>query len=148
MIMKSRPKKINNIISDSSQLKNLIQLSQQQQKILNIIKQLLPKSLAAHCISAQHIDQSVKVFTDSSVWASKLRFQSKNLCKELSAQGIATDKIDVRVSPQSETHSNTSKSRSSRLLSNQAAETILQTADSISDANLKLALQRLAKKVN
>ena len=145
--MKSSPKKINSIINRSQHLKNLLLISRQQEQILNSIKQLLDTQLAAHCISAHYSKQCLRLYTDSSVWASRLRFQSKSLAKQLTANGLTAHKIDVRVIPKSEKRAPANKSRSARKISGQTAQNIAQTAGSIEDENLEAALLKLAKSV-
>lgn len=145
--MKSRPDKTHKIISKSRHLKGLLQISRQQQQILNTIKQLLDKQLAAHCISAHYSGQCLKLYTDSSVWASRLRFQSKSLAKQLAAHDLPAHKIDVRVVPKSETRAPIKKKRSAHKISAKAAATISQTAESINDEDLETALKKLAKSV-
>ena len=145
--MKSSPKKINSIINRSQHLKNLLLISRQQEQILNSIKQLLDTQLAAHCISAHYSKQCLRLYTDSSVWTSRLRFQSKSIARQLTANGLPAHKIDVRVIPKSEKRTPANKSRSARKISGQTAQNIAQTAGSIDDANLEAALLKLAKSV-
>ena len=145
--MKSRPDKTHKIISKSRHLKGLLQISRQQQQILDTIKQLLDKKLAVHCISAHYSRQCLKLYTDSSVWASRLRFQSKSLAKQLAAHDLPAHKIDVRVIPKAEERTVARKKRSAHKISADAAETIIQTADSVNDENLEAALKKLAKSV-
>ena len=88
--MKPKLNRVKQIISTSQHLKKVMTKSQYQEKILNTIKQLLQPQLAAHCISVHYSEQSLKLFTDSSVWSSKFRFQSKKLLKELNEKGLPT----------------------------------------------------------
>lgn len=147
--MKSRPNKINKIISTSKHLKNLLYVSRQQEQILKTIKQLLDTQLAAHCISAHYSKQRLKIFTDSSVWASRLRFQTKSLAGKLATHQLSVHKIDVRVIPKSKTFqpATNKKIRSANKISAQAAENIVQTAGLVNDEDLETALRRLARSV-
>ncbi len=145
--MKSRPDKINKIIRNSQHLNQLLQVSRQQEQILKTIKQLLDPQLAAHCISAHYSRQCLKLFTDSSVWASRLRFQSKSLGRQLAANHLPTHKIDVRVIPKSEIHHKTVKKRSALKISEKTAENIVQTAGLLDNEALEAALLKLARSV-
>lgn len=146
--MKSRPKKINGILSNSHHLSKLIQISRQQEQILYTIKQLLEPQIAQHCISAHYSTQCLKLFTDSSVWASRLRFQSRSLAKQLAAHNLVTRKIDVRVIPKSLKQATFVKKMSpAHKISSTAAENIIQTAEILDDTELKAALKKLAKSV-
>jgi len=143
--MKSRPDQIKKIIHKSHHLNELIQVSRQQQQILETIKKLIDPKLAPHCIAAHYSKQCLKLFTDSSVWASRLRFQSKSLVRQLQANQLPTHKIDVRVIPKSQINHAVMKKRTARKVSAQAADNIIQTAKSIEDEELQAALERLAK---
>jgi hypothetical protein len=145
--MKYRSKKISSILSGSQHLKSLLQVSRQQQQILNIIKQLLETQLAAHCISAHYSRQCLKLFTDSSVWASRLRFQTKSLARQLTENNLPTHKIDVRVIPKSVSGTPVVRKRTANRVSEKTAESIIQTAESINDEKLEAALKKLARSV-
>jgi hypothetical protein len=140
--MKNRTLKTDHIIKTSAHLQKLIQTSHDQQQILLKIKNLLEPQLAAHCISTYYSGQSLKLFTDSPVWASRFRFQSKNLIKKLYENHIPVHKLDVRVMPQSRPPE--LRKHPARRISEQAAQSLIDTADSINDENLEAALRKLA----
>lgn len=145
--MKPKNRKINSIIHGSQHLNNLLQTCRQQQEILYTVKKILDQQSASHCISAHYSGQCLKIFTDSSVWASRLRFQIKSLIKKLTEAGIETHKIDVRVIPKSQPDKPLRKKRTALKVSSNTAEHIAQTADSIEDEQLGAALKKLALSV-
>lgn len=145
--MKSRPHKINNIISHSKHLKSLLQVSRQQQQILDTIKQLLDPQLSRHCISAHYSEQYLKIFTDSSVWASRFRFQSRSLARKLADNQLPVHKIDVRVIPKSGITPPLTVTRTANKVSARTAENIVQTAELVNDEELETALKKLARSV-
>jgi len=140
--MKNRTLKTERIIKNSAHLQKLIQSSHDQQQIFLKIKELLEPQLAAHCISTHYSGQSLKLFTDSSVWASRFRFQSKSLLKKLYDNHIPVHKLDVKVIPESRPPE--PRKHPARRISEQAAQTLIDTADSIDDEKLQAAMRKLA----
>ena len=55
-----------------------------QRKLLHIVKTHLPENLAPHCLHVTESQNKVTVFTDSSVWASKLLYLRQAILKNLS----------------------------------------------------------------
>ncbi len=144
--MKFGPDKINRILSHSRHLKKLISDSNEQLAILNHIKQLLNKQLAEHCLSASYDNNRLKLFTDSTIWASRLRFQSQSLKQQLQAFGLEVTQIDVRVSLDSLQKPLPRKKPARPVLSQSASQLLIDTADSIGTPELAAALKRLAGK--
>jgi len=140
--MKNRTLKTERIIKNSAHLQKLIQTSQDQKQIFLKIKELLEPQLAAHCISTHYSGQSLKLFTDSSVWASRFRFQSKSLIKKLYDIHIPVHKLDVKVIPESRPPE--PRKHPARRISEQAAQSLIDTADAIEDERLEAALRKLA----
>jgi len=140
--MKNRTLKTERIIKNSAHLQKLIQSSHDQQQIFLKIKELLEPQLAAHCISTHYSGQSLKLFTDSSVWASRFRFQSKSLLKKLYDNHIPVHKLDVKVIPESRPPE--PRKHPARRISEQAAQSLIDTADSIDDEKLQAAMRKLA----
>jgi len=140
--MKNRTLKTERIIKNSAHLQKLIQTSQDQKQIFLKIKELLEPQLAAHCISTHYSGQSLKLFTDSSVWASRFRFQSKSLIKKLYDIHIPVHKLDVKVIPESRPPE--PRKHPARRISEQAAQSLIDTADAIEDEKLEAALRKLA----
>ena len=142
--MKNRPDKVKQILSSSPHLKRLLHNGNEQQRILNSIKQLLDKQLSAHCLSAALENGRLRVFTDSAAWASRLRFQSQQLLQQLVLQGIPVQQIDVRVSLDSLTKPAPRKKPARPVLSHSASTLLNETAESLGDSELSRALKKLA----
>lgn len=140
--MKNRTLKTDRIIQKSAHLQKLIQTSHNQQQIFLKIKELLEPKLAVHCISTHYSGQSLKIFTDSPVWASRFRFQSKSLIKQLYDNHIPVNQLDVKVTPESRPPE--PRKHPARRISGLAAKSLFDTADSIADKKLKAALRKLA----
>lgn len=56
-----------------------------QNKLLSIVRNNLPNDLASHCLHVIANKDKATVFTDSSVWASKLLYLRKVILDELSS---------------------------------------------------------------
>lgn len=146
--MKKRTAKSAQIINRSGHLQKLLKTGQYQQEILNKIKVLLDKQLAAHCISSHYSGQCLKLFADTPVWASRLRFQSEIIKRQLSNIGIPVHKLDVKVIPPSVAKQRFHKKRHANPISLQAASTLVETANCIDDEKLAAALKKLATRAS
>ncbi|MEH6503167.1 MAG: DciA family protein [Cycloclasticus sp.] len=56
----------------------------QQRQLLHVVQTCLPDHLASHCLYVVAKKNSVTVFTDSSVWASKILYMRQTILKTLS----------------------------------------------------------------
>jgi|GEM_PF-551326 len=63
-----------------------------QRKLLHLVKSNLPENLAPHCIHVTESHNKITLFTDSSVWASKLLYLRQAILKNLSLNHSATVK--------------------------------------------------------
>ena len=148
--MRSHPKATDSIISKSGHLKQLMSTGKKHQKILSQIKQIFESnlhdhSLSEHCVFAQLENNHLRLFTDSSIWASRFRFQTRALQQTLNKNGFQIKKIDVRVIPPSSIPSYQKPLEPPKKVNSETASNILETAESIEDPGLKSALQRLAR---
>jgi len=138
-----KPRSINTFMRSGSILRELRNNLKIQEKLLILTRNLLPAPLDQHCISVQQRDSRLIVHTNSSAWASRLRYFSRDLRAKLQGKGVHIQKIEVRVliNNQQKTH----LARHVHHLSEANAKLIESTADSIQDANLRAALKRLSK---
>ncbi|MEW5011034.1 MAG: DciA family protein [Cycloclasticus sp.] len=87
----------NNPLSKSG-LQQVQKTLSKQGKLLGIVKSSLPKDLASHCLHVITNQGRVTVFTDSSVWASKLLYLRKVILDELSSHfGTLQKSLKVKV---------------------------------------------------
>jgi hypothetical protein len=109
------------------------------------IKALLPEELASHCRIANLRKNRVVMQADSTAWATRLRYQTPEILKQLqeynALQGIKS--IQVTVAPASKPRGKTR--RQARPLSEQNARIIRSAAESLADPELAAALRRLAR---
>ncbi len=138
-----KPRSINTFLHSAPVLRELRNSLGAQEKLLILTRSLLPAPLDQHCLSVQQHCSTLIVHTDSSAWASRLRYCSRDLRTKLRNKGVLVRKIEVRVFI-----SNQPKTRSTRhihRLSQDNAKLIEATADNIQDAKLRAALKRLSR---
>ena len=109
------------------------------------IKALLPAELASHCRIANLRKNRVVMQADSTVWATRLRYQTPEILKQLqqyrALQGIRS--IEVTVVPASKPRAR--PKRQPRPISKQNAHMIESASETLSDPELAAALRRLAR---
>lgn len=140
--MPKKPKHINSIFQSNAILRDLTQHAQLIEKLNHALHQLLPLQFSAHCHLANIKGQTLVIHTDNASFASLIRFQVPTLCKTFSKQlKFTIEHIDVKVRP---SLSKPSQQQSSPAkLSKAAATTLKQAADSIDNAELRAALEKL-----
>ena len=142
--MKRRLSSINDYLGKGSVIQKLLSKSHEQQVLLRQVRSQLPAPLNEHCVAAVIKARRLLIYTDASIWASRLRFSSRDLLRQLAGNGINLEKITVRVML-SKSPPKHAKSHPARQLSTENADMIRQTADGISDPALRAALRRLGK---
>ncbi|MES9844714.1 MAG: DciA family protein [Candidatus Sedimenticola sp. PURPLELP] len=141
--MAKRPRIISEFLRTDSKIRELLSKNHSQQKLLIKIRALLPSPLNQHCHAVVTEERRIILYTDSSAWASRLRFFSKDLSTQLNQHGIRVEKVTIRVmignSPKKTRH------HTPRHLSRSNADLVVETADAISDPELSAALKRLSR---
>ena len=115
-----------------------------QQKLLAAVRACLPADLRAHCKAVALQRTQLTVFTQSSAWATRLRYAVGPMATELAKRDMpAPEKIHVRVLAPLETVEIRVKSCRNGL-SSESAQVLLTTANTVSDPALAAALRKLA----
>lgn len=111
-----------------------------------LVQELLPETLKAHCRVLSVRDETLVLAADSPVWAARLKFHSSQLVKQLNRQQtVKLRTVRIRVRPPEKLVATERRSKPLKLGSN-SATALRQAADSVSDPDLKSALQRLANR--
>lgn len=139
---------IQTILSESPIKSHQVQLLKRNQahsNLLATVQELLPDSSKPHCLSAQLKYDELIVHTDSSAWASKLRFQLATLLPTLRRQAgyHAATKVTIRIQPPQ-----ASRAVNKRAVSNmdqQTAQQIRELAVAIRDETLRQTWLKLAE---
>lgn len=143
--MTKKLERISTVCTKNNQLSKLSQRAQQLNQLNYILQQVMPPQFSAHCHLANVSEQTIIIHTDNANYASLLRFQAATLCKALSEHlPSPVSKLDVKVRPKVTLSEQTNSSSLS--LSDDAATSLQQTADSLEEGPLKTALNKLAKR--
>lgn len=129
---------------------HLLQLHSRAQKLtqLDILLQaILPSNFAGRCRLVNREGSEATIIAENAAIASLLRFQTRKICQQLSNQlDEPVSKITVKVRPDYQLQPARARLQHTLSLSDDNARLIKQTAEGISDLQLKAALSRLAKR--
>lgn len=129
---------------------HLLQLHSRAQKLtqLDILLQaILPSNFAGRCRLVNREGSEATIIAENAAIASLLRFQTRKICQQLSNQlDEPVSKITVKVRPDYQLQPARARLQHTLSLSDENARLIKQTAEGISDLQLKAALSRLAKR--
>jgi len=143
--MAAKPRRINQLFQQQSALKSLYAEVQQQQQLLALVRQTLPPNLAEHCCEARLRGTVLTLFTDTPVWASKLRFITPRLLSELRSQFPGLASISVKTQVAQRRRPVRPRRKNAARHSDRAAATVDDGADSVTSPALRFALKRLAR---
>jgi hypothetical protein len=127
----------------------LLKQFQAEQKLLQVIRSSLPPSQSEHCVFVTYNKDTLYLYCDSPTWSAKLRYQSERLLATVQQNsGTTFSKMVCKTtvsSSASEKDSNTKQQRHMELPP-QAAQQLRILAESLEDADLSAALQRLSRR--
>jgi hypothetical protein len=120
----------------------LLQRGQFLHRLNSLLGSLLDTDSRLHCQVGNIREGVLILYADSTAWALRLRYQGPALLKQLQQRkGLATlRQIEVKVIPRQEKEIKHQPAK----LSEEASSCLRTCADSIDDASLREALQRLA----
>ena len=114
-------------------------------QVSQAVKATLPLDCHSHIEVAGIKDNQLIILTDSPVWQTRLRMLSQSMLEALlSHTGIQLSSVKLKLTPPK--RSIPEVKPASRILSQASAVVIEQTASSISDPELRKAMQRLSLK--
>jgi hypothetical protein len=142
--VKRSPKQVAQLLKNKPLLKPLEHEVLQQRLTLSAVRRVLPTDLAAHCLAARADGQRLVLHTDSPVWASRLRFFSNQLASLLQNDLPSLREIKVKLLVSREPRSAT---RSRPRYSPYAADVVLSTAEQTASHDLRVALERLGRRL-
>lgn len=141
--MPREPKVINSIFKNNTALSKIAKHAELLNRLNHTFQQSLPAQFSAHCKLANIKGDTLVIHTDNASYSSLLRFQSPVLCKALSRElEVDIKKLEVKVRP----HFVSFEKQPSNpiFLPESAATSLQQTADSMDEGPLKIALEKLA----
>jgi hypothetical protein len=141
----NKPFRIGSLL-ERSEVSRLLSRARALGELDALVHKLIPSPLNEHCHVLAMRDDTLVVAADSPVWATRLRYQSSQLVKQLSEVSsvkLRTVQVRVRASEQS-------PDRRLKLIrqpvSGRNSMALKQAARSVTDAGLKAALLRLASR--
>ncbi len=134
---------VGTIVLESPQFFELVQKTRYHQHLLATVQAHLPPDLRAHCSGATTVGGQLLLFTESSVWATRLRYQQRDLIDRLRAHAyLPISAVRIQVTSPAQT---LTSARRPLQLSHANAATIRKAATAIADSDLQAALRRLAE---
>lgn len=142
-----KAQKTTSVLQSSTSLQRLVARAQATDQLQNLLNQFLQPAVREHChLASLHAGTLTLIVTDGH-WATRLRYQQKRLLKQL--QGLAefseVSRIQFKVRPPMQPAKPQARTIE---LSQQAGQSIQDSAEATSDPVLRAALQRLAKQAN
>ncbi len=136
---------VGTIVQESPQFFELIQKTRYHQRLLATVQAHLPLDLRTHCSGATTVDGQLLLFTESSVWATRLRYQQRDLIDRLRTHAyLPISAVRIQVVQPARTPSPAPRPLQ---LSHANAAMIRKAATTIADLDLQAALRRLARHV-
>ena len=138
--MKKGPESVRQHLFNSPVLRSLRKQFHEQEQLLNLLKKQLPAELGQHCTAINRQGQTLVISVDAAVWATKLRFLTRQLTRATGAS-----QVRIRVStPQRETQRPAKKAAVQPRRSSKAVAVLDNAARHEPDEKLKQTLARLA----
>jgi hypothetical protein len=115
--------------------------------LLTLWQRTAPTALKQICRPVTYHDNCLCLRVESSIWMSRVRQQQKSLIRHLrhTREFSSLGKIKLEVSPRQVPHSQKTLDHHHRKLSCSSKELLLDTAAHLTDPELRLSLERLAK---
>ncbi len=142
--MNGKFKPLKNYLQIHTEFATIQARMQQNQASLQLVKELLPAPLNDHCLSLVMKPRQLILYTDSSAWASRLRYFSRELVARLRNKQIDINKISVKVMVDNRRVVAKRRIRKARLLTTENANLLSRVADHTPDPDLQAALRRLS----
>ena len=142
MSTKFRP--LNNYIKSSQEFATIRSKLQENQGLLQQIKGMLPAPMHEHCVGLALKPNHLILYADSSAWASRLRYFSRDLSGKLKARDMHFSKIQIKIALEQRERAKKPRQRGTKLLSRKDSDHIHKVASHTSDPDLRAALMRLS----
>jgi hypothetical protein len=143
--MAKRPQSIRQVLNADEELRRLHQNISQQQHLANQVKDSLPGQVAQHCHVISLDGNNVRIVTDSSLWAAKIRFSEPQLLASIRRKYPHVCDLQVSTRPIAQTKPLRVARRAKAQFTAKSTQHVKNAAKSVSNEPLKQAMQRLAK---
>jgi len=142
--MRKKFQPLNKHLQNSIEFATIRAKLQQNKGLLEQIQQLLPAPLNEHCIGLAAKPDRLVLYADSSAWASRLRYATRDLLAKLGKKQIHFSNITVKISIDNRRKAPKQGRRKSKLLSKTNSDQLQKIANGTSDPELRAALMRLS----
>ena len=116
----------------------------QQNKLRKQVQAVLPQNLAEHIQSCRIKDETLIIYTHSSIWASQYRFHSRNILEALQLRvQKKIQNVQIKILPAIEEPQ--SSHRHAKPPSSENIKQLAQTNNPNPNDKLEIALQKLSK---
>jgi hypothetical protein len=143
--MAKKPQQITAVCDGNSQLKYFYERSKTLNQLNSVLHKLLPEQLRDHCRLANISPDGLVIQTDSSQYATLLRFDAPRICKAMTAH-LSSPISRLKVTVKTNLHSIKNEVVQPKTLSKSAAQTISNAVEFLEEGDLKMALSRLAQR--
>lgn len=126
----------------SGATQRLLHKADQLERLQDRLQQWLPPALVPHVQLANLREGRLVLTADSSIWASKLRYLSPDLLRQLQTAGWDCQRIEVKVAP---VFAPPPVIKTKRSISDSARRLLIQTARHIDDPEIAATLEKLAR---
>ncbi|UVE18611.1 DUF721 domain-containing protein [Pseudomonas sp. LS44] len=133
------------LLRETKPLKALVDQAERLTRLQHLLDEQLQPAAREHCRVASWREGCLLLIVDDGHWATRLRYQQRRLQRQLQAldEFANLSRILIKVQPPAGNSRGPARTVN---LSAQAAESIQETADGISDPKLRAALERLASR--
>ena len=145
-VSKKYPKKIQTVMcTPGSDLVKLVATAENLIALEQKLRSFLPSPLDKHCKVSCLSNHSILLVTDSSVWATKLRFMTPEILNFMKSQCSSARLKSVRISIRPDIYTRTGQSGRKFTLSTAASIIIKNIANNIHDDELRSSLHKIAR---
>jgi hypothetical protein len=137
-------KSLRTIVNGNSTAAKLSKRVADNQALCESIRGYLPSPLDQQLLACVLQTGTLSLFVSSPVWASRLRYATPQLHRQLIQQGLAVERIRTRILPE-QTRRSSRPRRKSPTLSQENSEILRYAAAAISDTELSEALLKLSR---
>lgn len=132
------------LTGNSGSLSEVIRHATRLRRLDRAFRKLLPGPAQAHCRVANLRGDTLVVAADSPVWASRIRYESRQILREMATScGVTASRIQILVRSPEAPETAASGPRS---LPRSAARSLEAAAAAVEDEDLAEALRRLASR--
>jgi hypothetical protein len=118
----------------------------EDRRIQSVISQIMPTNALPHILFCRLQEERLRVTVDSAAWASRLRFNERQLIDTLSQARLSVRSVSWHVAPAERAVARVT-TREANSASSQAAALVRSTAKTVDDERLSVALEKLAGKM-